>query len=166
MLYKNYWLCYMGIGETSVCAILEEGFNPLNSRGLEDAAILVANTKELISIENYKIENCREYLDENGLFMGMFPPEFLEKKLEDFWDEQRKWQEENDRKIKLQHLENLKKPFYNETIYNAFQDGKIPKQRLMEMIKKFNKEAFEEYGIVYTKKDYEPFFKKHNLIWE
>ena len=66
MLYKNYWLCYNNISEKSVIAILNDGFDPRNQDGDKDGSILIANTRELISIENYKIENCREYLDENG----------------------------------------------------------------------------------------------------
>lgn len=166
MLYKNYWLCYNNTVDESVCAILEEGFNPLNSRGLEDAAILVANTRELITIENYKIKNCRKYLDENGLFMGMFPPEFIEQELKKFEEENKKFLEKLEKESKLRYLERLKKPFYNERLYSATSKGILDIESLRNIIKKHNEDAFEKYGIIYKDEDYKLLFEKHNLIWE
>jgi len=166
MLYKNYWLCYNNISEKSVIAILNDGFDPRNQDGDKDGSILMANTRELISIENYKIENCREYLDENGLFMGMFPPEVIEQGIIDFFEKQKRIHKEFEGKMKQKYLEDLKKPFEDEIIFNLYKDGTISKETIILTINEFNKNAYKEYGIVHTPEEYASIFKKYNINLE
>lgn len=166
MLYKNYWISYNPINEKSVIAILNDGFDPRNQDGDKDGSILIANTRELISIENYKIENCREYLDENGLFMGMFPPKVIEQGIIDFWEEQNRLKKERELRNKLKYLEDLKKPFNDECIFNLYKDGTISKETIILTINEFNKNAYKEYGIVHTPEEYASIFKKYNINLE
>ena len=86
MYYKQYWVSYVNVGEEIACAVCNQDMtNFINKKEDQDYMHMIYH----FPINRYEFEHCREYLDEKGLFLGIFPPEIIEKCIKDWNDNQK-----------------------------------------------------------------------------
>ena len=76
MLFRSYSLRYSAIGENLILAKMSENI-PQNPSG----EWILSHTIDLIDIPRYQVDDCRNYLASNGLFLGIFPPNLIEEEI-------------------------------------------------------------------------------------
>ena len=104
MYYKNYWVNYHTLGNfIVVCEMHEDMTNFQNTEESHD----FEKVKGFMFIKRSDYEDARNHLDKNGLFMGIIPPEEIEKDIENY----NKRKEEQEKLLKEKVKEKYKNPW-------------------------------------------------------
>ena len=155
MYYKNYWVSYIDIGEEIICCEMCRDMTNFVSTDKDPDYKYI---KRPFKINRYEYEHARDYLDENGLFMGIFPPEAIEQDIKEWNEEQEKFKKETE----MRYIEGLKYPL-KETGFRLYTEGKFSREDLIETIEIHNKKAYDMYGLVFTFEDYIPTLNKYGI---
>lgn len=125
MYYKNYWVSYNDFQMRLMCAVSDIDYSEIDKKEINK------HFKQFFFIDRIKYENVRGFLDENGLFMGIFPPELIEEDIRNYKKEQDKQNLEALERIKLKYKEPLPESFFkamalhNEDIPTVYQEVQI-----------------------------------------
>lgn len=155
MLYKKYWTSYIDGGETFVCCEMTRDMTGFVSTKENPEYKYI---KRLFKINTYEYQHCRDYLDENGLFMGIFPPELIEQEIAE-WNER---QERFKRETKERIIEGYKY-LLKETAFKLYSKKLITKEEFVQSIEKHNNESYNRNGLIFTFEDYEPILNKYGI---
>ena len=156
MLYKNYWTSYIDGGETFVCCEMTRDMTGFVSTKENPEYRYI---KRPFEINTYEYQHCRDYLDENGLFMGIFPPELIEQEIEEWNERQERFKREQEEwKIK-----SYKRPLL-ESCFKFYIEGHSTKEELINAIAYHNQESYNRNGLVF---DFDTYYKdvldKYNI---
>lgn len=109
MYYKNYWLNYNNISDFVVILEMTEDMTDFkNSADSHD----FEKVKNGMLVKRVDYENVRDRLDENGLFIGIFPPEVIEEDIKNFKEKQEKKYLELKEKVKEKYREPWDEDFF------------------------------------------------------
>ena len=112
-------------------------------------------------INRFQFEHCRDYLDENGLFMGIFPPEFIENGINEWLKHQKELKEKSLKKAKEYLFEKFKEPLEEEMFIEFSNVGNI-KDMIDYFLSYRLKREQEFYGkILYPLSYYNNYFQKY-----
>lgn len=155
MYYKNYLVSYIDYGESIVCCEMTRDMTNFIDTDENPGYKYI---KRPFEINRYQYEHARDYLDENGLFIGIFPPEVIEQDIREWNETQEIFKKETEKA----HLERLKKPL-RETSFKLYFEKRIDRDFLVDTIENFNKKAYDTYGLIFTFEDYIPVLNKYGI---
>lgn len=146
MDYKNYRVGYHPELDEIGVIVFDDDISKYNYTKAEDELKHIVNT---FFIDTYKFENYQNYLDENGLFMGIFPPEFIEVCFED----DKKLKREEKERIKKYCIESAKKPL-DEKYIEDFKTVGASLQEIINIINNENKRNLKYGGLEFPIEKY------------
>lgn len=106
MYYKNYWVSYNDFQESLMCAVADIDYSEIK-KGEENK-----HFKQFFFISRFKYENAKGFVDDKGLFMGIFPPELIEKDIKEYNEIQEKRNLEALERVKEKYKEPLDEAFF------------------------------------------------------
>lgn len=146
MYYKNYWINYVSFGEDFICAICNQDMtNFVNTDTDKD----YMHIKSTFFINRYQWEHAKDYLDENELFMSIFPLDVVEDSIKEWNDEQN----ENNKKFHEIFKQEYKYPISEEFFKKAREKNKTLKN-ILSNINTSNKLSKEYWGVEFPIEKY------------
>lgn len=156
MYYKNYWVSYIDFGEEIVCCEMCRDMTNFVSTDKDPDYKYI---KRPFEINRYEYEHARDYLDENGLFMGIFPPEVIEQDIKEWNEEQERFQEEQ----KEWKEKSYKRPL-SDNCFKYYAEGYFTKEELVKAIASHNIESYNKNKLIF---DFDTYYKdlldKYNI---
>lgn len=146
MDYKNYRVGYYPGAKSIGVIIFDDDMSKYNYTKAEDELKHIVN---VFSIDGYQYEHYQNYLDENGLFMGIFPPEFIEASFQDY---ERVVQKEKKMR-ENRRIEQVKKPI-TEVKFEKMSINCFSLEEAINYINIVNDFNLENNGIVFPIEEY------------
>lgn len=106
MYYKNYWVSYNDFQQQLMCSVSHVNYDEIDKKEINE------HFKQFFFIDRIKYENCRSFLEDNGLFMGIFPPELIEEDIKKYKENQFKRNSKALEEIKEKYKEPLTEEFF------------------------------------------------------
>ena len=146
MDYKNYRVGYHPELDEIGVIVFNEDISKYHYTKAEDELKHIVNT---FFIDTYKFENYQNYLDENGLFMGIFPPEFIE----DCFESDKKLKEEEELRRQQICVKYSKKPIKEEIFKFRYEIGDSL-QEILGFINRQNQANLYHDGCEFSVEEY------------
>jgi hypothetical protein len=123
---------------------------------------ILGHTKRLIHFPKEWMDNYNNYL-ENGLFLGIFPPQMVQDEIDNYWKIQNEWMEES-----LKTSERLHTQIWTENDFKKCFEDKISLKRLLILLKDINKrrEKYHNLRPIDIEKEYKKYLIKYWGDWK
>ncbi len=160
MYYKNYWVNYNTLGSLIViCEMTEDMTEFKNTESIHD----FDKIKKIMYAKRSDYEDVRNHLDANGLFLGIFPPEVVEKDIEDY----NRYQIEKYAILKEQMKAKYEFP-WEEDFFVFMKDNGVQLDNLIKELQVSNMMSKDYFGKDFSiERDYMKYIKKYwNVIYD
>lgn len=153
MIYKNYSLGYIEGMDVVMLSTYDMDI-PKDASG----EWMLAHTIKLEEVPGYQVENCREYLAPNGLFLGKFPPSFVEREVE-----KEHIHQQEARKRALEDAKQMCLYIWEDKDFEELNDGRNELSDILRLLNNVNRRRVEKYGLeaIDIDKEYGKYLKKY-----